>query len=104
MKLPVQSALRVGYWRSVVNDRLPRHRFSPQERLYPDVQIRPGVREDFHRRPAIIEDAIHRVENRSVSSEAIGILIGADVWVGPVLQENTRAADRVELGTYVQRR
>lgn len=37
MKLPVQTALSVGYWSDVVDDRLLGHRFSPQKGNYPDV-------------------------------------------------------------------
>src|ERR1700722_19348060 len=71
MKLPVETALSVGYWSDVVDNRLPHHRFSPQKSFHPNVQIRARVSKDLHRRPAVVEDAIHSVKDRSLSSKAI---------------------------------
>lgn len=59
MKLPVETALSVGYWRDIIDYRLPVHRFSPQERIHPDVEVSPRVIENLHHRSAVIEDAVY---------------------------------------------
>jgi hypothetical protein len=104
MKLPVQTALSVGYWRDVVDDRLPVHRFSPQNCLHPDIQVGPRVNKHFHCRPAVVKDAIHRVKDGGVPSSAIRSLIGSGVYVSTVLQQDAGTTDRVELCADVQSR
>ena len=58
-------------------------------------KIRPCVHQDFHHRSAVIEDAIHSVEDGRVSSDAFCILIGSGIYVSAILEKDSRATDEL---------
>ncbi len=89
VKLRVQTALCVRHRRYIKRRCFPVLFASPHQALQPDLQIGARLDEHLQHRSAVVEDAVHGVEDWRLPTEAIFIDACPNVDVGPGIEQNS---------------
>jgi hypothetical protein len=71
MELPIQAALSIRNWSQIIENGLPAHGLSPEERFHFYMQVRSCFYKKFHHRTAVVQNAIHRVKDWRLTAHPV---------------------------------